>query len=269
MTQQLQALSGIDALEARIAPLRQRLAQHPLYSSLTTLAAVRRFMESHVFAVWDFMSLLKSLQRSLSCVRVPWLPSAHPEARHLVNQIVLGEESDIHQGRHLSHFELYVEAMRQCGASTVAIDSLLQHVGRGQDLRIALAAVPQPARDFVETTFSIIAQDNPHATAAAFTFGREDLIPDMFRGFVRDLNQRLAGEISIFQWYLERHIEVDGEEHGPMARRMVIALCRDDAGCDDKDKWAQAADAAETALEARLAFWDALASAGAHVSAGC
>ena len=248
----------MDALEARIAPLRQRLAYHSLYRSLDTLENLRHFMESHVFAVWDFMSLLKSLQRSLSCVDVPWLPSAHPQARRLVNEIVLGEESDLYQGRSVSHFELYVEAMRQCGASTVAIDALLRQFSRGLDLPAALAVVPQPARSFVQTTFATLAQNKPHATAAAFTFGREDLIPEMFRGFIRDLNQRLAGEISIFQWYLERHIEVDGEEHGPMAREMMIALCRDEVGRDDKSKWAEAAEAAETALQARLALWDAL-----------
>ncbi len=212
-------------------------------------------MESHVFAVWDFMSLLKALQRTFTCVDVPWVPTMHAEARHLVNEIVLGEESDVYQGRSLSHFEVYVEAMRQCGASSVAIDALIARLQRGIDIHSALTDVPEPARAFLRSTFAILAQGQPHVTTATFTFGREDLIPEMFHGFVRDLNRTLAGEVDIFQWYLERHIEVDGEEHGPMARRMVIAVCG-----DDETKWAEAGDAAEAALRARLALWDALAA---------
>ena len=92
-----------------------------------------------------------------------------------------------------------------------------------------------------------------HALAAAFTFGREDLIPDMFRALVRDLNAQNAGALDTFLWYLERHIEVDGEDHGPLSLKMVTDICGADA-----TRWEEAGAAAEQALRARLALWDAI-----------
>jgi hypothetical protein len=248
----------LPALQARIHPLQQRLAKHPLYASIASTEDLHTFMQSHVFAVWDFMSLLKALQRGLTCVDVPWLPSSQPEARRLINEIVLGEESDLYQGRAASHFELYLAAMRECGASTLAIEALLEELQTGASVENALlsASVPEGARNFVQQTFALIQKGQLHATAAAFTFGREDLIPDMFRGFVRELDQQMSGRLELFVWYLERHIEVDGEEHGPMALRMVAELCG-----DDPQRWQEAGDAAEQALLARLALWDGILQA--------
>ncbi|SEB74577.1 DUF3050 domain-containing protein [Terriglobus roseus] len=247
----------LHALEEKLKPLYARLATHPLYASFRTIEDLRAFMEAHVFAVWDFMSLLKALQRGLTCVEVPWLPGAMPESRRLVNEIVLGEESDIYQGQHLSHFELYRLAMQQCGASTVAIDRLLFALRDGADMHEAVRGshAPDEAKHFVGDTFHILGQGKLHAIGAAFTFGREDLIPEMFKSFVRDLNRDVAGQLETFIWYLERHIEVDGEEHGPMALRMIAELCGDDA-----TKWAEAEEAAIFALESRLRLWDGIAA---------
>ena len=247
----------LTALEARIAPLTAQLAHHPLYRSFESLEDVRAFMESHVFAVWDFMCLLKTLQRGLTCVEVPWLPSPFAESRRLINEIVFGEESDVYEGRPLSHFELYRLAMQQCGADTSPIDTFLADLVRGTPWRAALAAcnAPEPAARFVAATFSVIEAGKLHAVAATFTFGREDLIPDMFRGFLRDQDERLGGQLSILRWYMERHIEVDGDEHGPMALRMVDELCG-----DDPLKWQEATDAAGFALNARIALWDGVAA---------
>src|SRR6195952_3025556 len=55
---------GIDRLEANIAEARTEVVKHPVYARLDNLSAVQTFLEHHVFAVWDFMSLLKSLQRN-------------------------------------------------------------------------------------------------------------------------------------------------------------------------------------------------------------
>ncbi|CAN5483781.1 DUF3050 domain-containing protein [soil metagenome] len=246
------------ALVERLQPLYAQLAKHRLYTTFETVEDVRLFMESHVFAVWDFMSLLKILQQGLTCVTVPWVPSKFPESRRLVNEIVLGEESDEYRGVPLSHYELYLKAMRECGADTFAIDNLLRSLSSGVDLSKALSqsGATRAAQDFVRSTFACIEAGKLHATAAAFTFGREDLIPDMFRGFIRDQDERLSGKLATFRWYLDRHIEVDGEEHGPMALRMIRELCGDDAM-----KWQEAGDAAETALRARLQLWDGIADA--------
>ena len=251
-----QTSSYLSALEHRLQPLREQLARHPLYASIQSLDALHLFMESHVFAVWDFMSLLKTLQRGLTCTHVPWLPSEHAETRRLINEIVLCEESDTYDGRPVSHFELYLEAMQASGADTGPIRQLLVALHNGANIgdALTLAKIPEAARAFVAGTFACINQKQLHTAAAAFTFGREDLIPDMFRGFVRDLDRGLAGRLQLFVWYLERHIEVDGEEHGPMALRMVSALCG-----DDPQRWQEAGAAAESALRARLALWDGIA----------
>jgi len=250
----LEAISSIETLTGRIAPLGRRLASHPLYAHIRTPEQLRTFMESHVFAVWDFMSLLKALQSRLTCVSVPWQPTKWPESRRFINEIVLGEESEIYQGRAVSHFELYLEAMRESGADTAPIQNLLNQLATGSaDFDLHSTAAPAAARQFVDTTFELIRSSEIHSMAAAFTFGREDVIPDMFRSLVRDLNRKFDGQFAKFQWYLERHIEVDGEDHGPLALRMVADLCG-----DDDELWNEAGRAAEAALEARLALWDGI-----------
>jgi hypothetical protein len=243
---------SIAFIEGHLAPLRDRLAQHPLCRSIRTEDHLRRFMESHVFAVWDFMSLLKALQSRLTCVTVPWTPTPYPESRRFINEIVLGEESDLYHGRAVSHCELYLEAMTQCGAGTSAFHTLLRKL-QTTPLHEAIQQLPPAPRAFVSTTFNLIDSGSLPALAAAFTFGREDLIPDMFRALVRELDTQNSGQFSLFLWYLERHIEVDGEDHGPLSLRMVSDLC----GSDER-LWREAADAATRALEARIALWDAI-----------
>ena len=249
-----ESTASIASIEARIAPLRARLAEHPLYRSMRTEAHLRLFMQSHVFAVWDFMSLLKSLQSRLTCVTVPWLPTPYPASRRFINEIVLGEESDEYRGTPISHFELYLQAMREAGAATAAIDALTNDLPhRSIEAAVANPSIPPGARAFVESTFALIAEGKLHALAAAFTFGREDLIPDMFRALVHDLSAQNNNNLATFIWYLERHIEVDGEDHGPLSLRMVADLC----GADEA-KWHEAAEAAAHAFEARLALWDSI-----------
>ena len=250
--------SSIGYIEERIAPSRNRLAAHPLYAAIKTASDLRTFMSFHVFAVWDFMSLLKALQQNLTCVTVPWLPSRWPDSRRFINEIVLGEESDIFEGRSISHFELYLEAMEACGANTRTIHNFLAQLqnaapGKTPSELVDHSALPAPARQFVHQTFDIIQAGSVSAMAAAFTFGREDLIPHLFRELVRDLNQKGLGAFGKFIWYLERHIEVDGENHGPLSLRMVSDLC----GSDEK-LWIDAANAAENAIAARLALWDGI-----------
>jgi hypothetical protein len=243
------AASSVELIEARIATLRDQLSVHPLYSCISTPEHLRLFMESHVFAVWDFMSLLKALQRSLTCVDLLWVPTPYSASRRFINSIVLGEESDEYEGRPMSHFEIYLEAMERAGANTEAIRRVIKRVPQGLDL----AGVPVAARRFVETTFRVIREGSVAAQAAAFTFGREDTIPSMFQSLLRDLNHKLGGDLDQFIWYLERHIEVDGEEHGPLSLRMVAELCGDDPAL-----WKESLQAAEDAIRARLDLWDGI-----------
>lgn len=242
-------------LRDRLAPLRHQLGNHPLYPTMSTIEDLRLFSESHVFAVWDFMSLLKALQQVLTCTAVPWLPAGSPAYRRLVNEIVLGEESDEFDGRFLSHFELYKQAMIELGADLRPMDRFLKELSKGNRVTDALKAAGAPieAKRFVETTFAIIGEGKPHILAAAFTFGREDVIPDMFRSLVASLSRRFPARLNTFLVYLQRHIDVDGDSHGPMALRMISELCG-----QDKLRWDEAAHGAEQALTARLELWDAV-----------
>jgi pyrroloquinoline quinone (PQQ) biosynthesis protein C len=107
---------------------------------------------------------------------------------------------------------------------------------------------------FVRTTFAIIDSDSTPAIAAAFTYGREDVIPDMFRHLVTALAEQDPAAWGRFRFYLERHIAHDDAKHAPICRRIVASLCG-----DDKAKWAAASRTARQCLEARIALWDAIA----------
>jgi pyrroloquinoline quinone (PQQ) biosynthesis protein C len=239
-------------LFSALSPLQSKLAEHPLYGSIHSLEALHLFMQSHVYAVWDFMSLLKALQRTLTCVDVPWIPSADPASRRLINEIVLGEETDEYGGHALSHYELYLHAMQTAGAKVVPMQSLLAALSSGTPLDEALDSIPSEAASFVRTTFEIIATGQPHRIAAAFTLGREDLIPEMFTQFIRHLDNQLPGHIAPFRFYLERHVELDGDDHGPKALKMLRNLCL------TPQHWAEAAETASVALQARIALWDGI-----------
>ncbi|MFG0318985.1 MAG: DUF3050 domain-containing protein, partial [Planctomycetota bacterium JB042] len=213
-----------DRFAAALAPARAALLAHPVYAAIGDEGAVRRFMETHVFAVWDFQSLLKGLQRAVTCVDVPWVPTGDPEARRFVNEIVLDEESDAAPGGgHLSHFELYLRAMREAGADVGPIDRFVAALRAGTPVESALAApdVPAGVRPFVDTTLRIARDGAPHEIAAAFAYGREEVIPGMFRRLVDELARAAPSAWETFRDYLERHIGLDADEHGPKARRLV------------------------------------------------
>jgi len=249
----------IKELQAQLQPARQRMVDHTLYRRIQSLDDLRVFMEHHVFAVWDFMSLLKALQRDLTCTTLPWVPTGNPATRRLINEIVLEEETDLDpEGQATSHFELYLRAMREAGADTAPVQRMLAALAEGANVPAALAAAQAPAavQEFVKQTFAVIAAGQPHAVAAAFTFGREDVIPDMFRHLVADLGQRFPGQLDTFIYYLNRHIELDEDHHAPLAHQMVRDLCG-----TDPQRWQQAAEVAQQGMVARVAFWDGIQAA--------
>ncbi|QGN48509.1 DUF3050 domain-containing protein [Micromonospora sp. WMMD558] len=242
---------GIERLEKAVTASRDVVVRHPLYANLDTHEALVTFMEHHVFAVWDFMSLLKSLQRQLTCVTVPWIPTGPTGSRRLINDIVMVEESDELGDGYISHFELYVQGMREAGADTGPVERLVDLLRAGRPVTESLveAGVPGPSAAFAATTWRIIETTPVHCQAAAFAFGREDLIPEMFTQVVA-VNER-THRLHRFVDYLERHIEVDGEQHTPMAMQMLADLCG-----DDDAKWQECADTVNTALAARARLWD-------------
>ena len=244
---------GLTSLQQSIDSVRREVVEHGIYAELNSLGRVQTFLGSHVFAVWDFMSLLKTLQRSLTCVDVPWVPSGPSASRRLINEIVLVEESDELGEGYISHFELYLGGMSQAGADTGPVDAFIDLLRAGTPVPEAakLAEIPAPAAAFVQVTWDIIEAAPVHCQAAAFAFGREDLIPEMFKQVIQI--DDADGRLETFKDYLARHIEVDGEQHTPMAMQMLIDLCG-----DDQTKWDECASTVRQALQARVALWTAI-----------
>ncbi|MBZ5541941.1 MAG: DUF3050 domain-containing protein [Acidobacteriia bacterium] len=242
----------LEAFEARISKQREALLAHPIYEELKDLQTIQTFMKSHVFAVLDFMSLLKTLQRQLTCIDVPWLPAKDPQLARFINEIVLCEESDeVGEGLYLSHFELYLRAMEEIGADTKPVLNFIDQVRGATAFDAALKGLSAEngALNFVRTTFDL-ARGKPHEVAASFLFGREDIIPQMFSQIMKRLNLFYSDEYHFFRQYLERHIEVDGDHHAPLARKMLASLCE-----DATVKWQEAERAAVTSIEARIKLW--------------
>jgi len=256
MTHESSATSLQSAMARAISETRQALLGHRLYDRLRTVEDLTRFMEHHVFAVWDFMSLLKALQARLTCLGVPWRPVGDGEVRRLVNEIVLGEESDrLPGGGVASHFELYLRAMTEAGADTGRIERFIGLLAEGRSVEAALdqADAPMAVRGFVGHTFGVIG-GGTHEIAAAFTYGREDLIPQMFTRLVHGLERQFPQRVATLRYYLDRHIELDGDQHGAMGLRMVQSLCG-----ESPERQQEAIRAAVAALQARLKLWDAIA----------
>jgi hypothetical protein len=225
---------GLAQFSQRARQRRQELIAHPMYRELRTLDDLRRFMESHVFAVWDFMSMLKRLQQLLTRVTLPWVPPPGTRVSRFINQLVLDEESDADgQGSYASHFEIYRRAMQEVGADTLFIDAVVRSIEHTGTWRPEL--IPEPARSFVRSTFALLERGRAHEVAAAFAFGREDAIPDMFRALIGALDTQNPGLLVHVRYYLERHIGIDEQEHTPMALAMVEELCKgDDLKCQTR-----------------------------------
>ena len=243
-----------ERIKESINPLTDNIVHHKLYSAIEDIQDMRIFMQYHVYAVWDFMSLLKSLQKNLTCVNVPWFPVGDADTRYLINEIVTGEESDVDlNGIRKSHFEMYLDAMNQCGADTSGIKVFIASLQTGSNLKDAfrIAKTPAAAQDFVNFTFEIINSNKTHLQSAIFTYGREDLIPGMFVSILNDIDRNFPDSISIFKYYIERHIEVDGDHHSNLAIQMTDNLCG-----EDENKWDEALVSIKEALGKRINLWD-------------
>lgn len=249
----------VDLLKKEIEAERSKLLAHPAYKNINDLEGLQKFSQIHVYAVWDFMSLLKSLQIALTSVSLPWVPVGSANTRYLINEIVLGEESDVDEnGNRISHFELYLKAMRQMGADTSGIENMLQLINEGTPIEHAIRQIDiaPEVKTFLEYTFQIALHAPAHIKASVFTFGREDLIPSMFHELLQQLYTETPQKVSIFKYYIERHIEVDGDHHSQLAIDMVAELCG-----EDDTKWKEATEAAKKALQVRYTLWDAVENA--------
>jgi len=245
-------VEGLRELKRSVDENRKRILAHPIYNELDTVADLRIFMSYHVFAVWDFMSLLTALQRRFTCVDIPWRPRGAHLARRLVNEIKLVEESDGIDGEYVSHFELYLDAMDDIGADTTTIRTFLDRIEAGVDVPEALrqAEVPEAVASFVGTTWDVVQTAPDHVISAMFALTREDLIPDMFERVVAGAAHE--DSLAKFLTYLHRHITVDAEEHTPMAMALLQSLCTDD------EHWNECEKASGRCLDERLNLWTAV-----------
>ncbi|MDJ0807488.1 MAG: DUF3050 domain-containing protein [Gammaproteobacteria bacterium] len=241
-----------------VSEFNQPLENHPIYQALQTIEDLQCFMEHHVFAVWDFMSLLKYLQSVIAPGGAPWSHAGDPNVRRFINELVLEEESDeaLEAGEYISHFELYQQAMLEVGADlslSSRFVSMAQESGVSQAL--ALAEIPEAARRFTAKTFEFIQSDQAHQVAAALAIGREQIIPGMFRSILQKsgISEQQA---AAFRYYLQRHIHLDEGTHGPLSLRLLNQLCE-----DDPVKQEQALEAGRQAVHARMEFWDGVLEA--------
>jgi len=239
---------------------RAKLKSHPLYASIQTVPQLQTFMKSHCFAVWDFMSLLKELQRRVTCVDTLWIPKPNTGSIRLVNEIVTGEESDENMAgaseeeKYISHYELYLRAMREMGASTTEMESFVEKIRQGVPFPVALQQtdIPEHTKKFVANTIGVLNMPT-HVIASYFQFGREDPIPEMFQTILSNLEaNKIKGNLECFKLYLQRHIQLDGEEHGPAGLKLVLALTKSQEEMDEVVKYAK------LAIESRLHFWDGI-----------
>ncbi|MFM1754779.1 MAG: hypothetical protein RLZZ236_1718 [Bacteroidota bacterium] len=248
---------NIETVNASIANQKKALLTHSLYEKVQTIEDLHCFLENHIYAVWDFMSLLKALQSKLTCTTTPWFPTANTQTRYLINEIVVAEESDLTlDGRRQSHFEMYVEAMKDCGANTTEIETFLTNLSSLNNIFVAIKTsdLHPNIKAFLDFTFRVIEEGKAHEIAAAFTFGREDLIPSMFTAILKNFQANFPEtDLKKLIYYFERHIELDADEHGPMAMGMITELCG-----NDSKKWSEVEQISIAALEKRIGLWDAI-----------
>ena len=248
-------MNKFEHIEKQISPLKDQLQNHRIYQHLKDIDDIKIFMEHHVFAVWDFMSLLKYLQINLTTIQTPWVPPKNAILSRFINEIVHGEESDINElGEPKSHFEMYLDAMKQIHCNCEKIDIFSNQIQSNHSIEEAFSKINMDHRviSFVNFTFSLIKINKPHLVASSFTFGRENLLPEVF---IKILNASDPENkvISKFKYYLARHIELDGEEHGPLSLKLVSELCG-----EDEQKWAEVLAIAKISLEKRIELWDSI-----------
>ncbi len=241
-----------------IKRLRKELASHPVYAAVQNMNDLTIFMQHHIYSVWDFMSLVKYLQNHIAPARSPWLPYGDSQVQRFINDIVLEEETDIgiplEDGTptYTSHFNLYALAMEEVkrGSNKLVKEFIDKVASDSLEEALKTVQIPSAAKEFMHTTFNFIDSDKAHVIAAAFALGREHIIPEMFRTLLDKMNIHRE-QAEVFHYYLDRHIELDGDFHGPMSLRMLELLCE-----GDQVKIDEAEQAAIQAIRSRIKFWD-------------
>ena len=238
--------------DLELKSVKMDLANHKVFRNLKTIDDLRYFMQIHVFAVWDFMSLLKRLQNDICCTTIPWMPVKMGNASRLINEIVIGEESDVLPNKqgYASHFELYLRAMKEVQSDTTEIDNFINNLQQGVSLENALNRIPAEAKPFVQYTLDVALNKTTSEVAGSFFNGREDVIPTMFSKLLEDwsIDKEKA---PYFHYYLVRHIELDGDEHGPAGAKLINEITHGNVLEIEK-----MLDCSIQSVKERIALWD-------------
>jgi len=238
-----------------ITKKQEILENHRVFSAIQNIEDLRNFMSWHVFAVWDFMCLVKRLQRDLTSVNTLWIPSTVPLATRLINEIVLGEESDVAPGGGCtSHFELYLLAMKEVGADTGQIESFIDLIRMNTPASEAMKKVSANSyiQNFVNNTIDTVVNGDVYQVLGSFFFGREHVIPNMFSELLNNWHID-ENDAPMFVYYLKRHIELDGDEHGPAAIKIIKKLTK-----DNQAAMQQLSSSAVDAIDNRIILWDGM-----------
>jgi hypothetical protein len=113
--------------------------------------------------------------------------------------------------------------------------------------------VPSHVRDFVGHTMTLVNSATTEEVLAAFFYGREDIIPEMFRRLLRTIYnaEHRDDRLRNFIYYIDRHIELDGDSHGPMGRELLEGLVAHSPHGTER-----ALRAACSSIEARIDLWN-------------
>ena len=215
-----------------------------------TKEELKIFMEFHIYAVWDFMSIVKSLQDFICPSTYPWRPNKYTKngIAHLINEIVLSEESDVDENdNYFSHFDLYVSAMNDVGADS---SRAINFIDKFDFHDYSLSELPEESLEFIKNTFNSIKSNKLSNIAAIFTYGRETTIPDMFSKILSKIDEKDIRYKNL-RLYIKRHIEVDSSRHGPLSIQLFNFTCE-----NNQDVFNEAIEHAIKAIEARILLWD-------------
>jgi hypothetical protein len=253
-----EAIAKIDAFDQAITPLLKVLATHKVFCSINSIAHARVYLQHQVFAVWDFMCLLKSLYRKLSTKDI-WYPPTSSISVHLIGSIMLEEESDINeQGDRESHFETFVRAMEELDTDTSQIRGFIAWIKEEQSIEIAFEQIDvNPSiKKFVLSNAEVLNLES-HEVLSAFVFGRELITSIMFTNLMKALQHHMnymdQSHLCTLISYLNRHISLDADEHFPKALKALIELIGDDLA-----KLDQTIDVAKKVLGIRIDFLDGI-----------
>ena len=245
-------MDNLESNKEKLSDLKHKIITHPLFRSTLEPKHVCKFMESHIFAVWGFMSILKSLQKKIIPNNLPWIPNENTRNGliNFVNEIVLCEESDYVEGiGYISHYEIYLLAMRNMGAKSEQLNKLTSRItNKGYDEKyLDDLDISAQVKSFLKHDLEVSINGSLPEIIGAFTLGREKVIPNMFSYILPAIEKTSLSKHLVT--YLERHINIDGDRHGPLSMKLLKASC-------NKEQLNLAYSSAIKSLELRLSVWD-------------